>query len=224
VTSNPSPAYVAHVAAKFNDDGAGQRGNLAAVVRAILLDPEARADATGDVEDKLKEPLLRMVQFLRTYEARAASGEYRFDDVADVTGQGPLLSPSVFNFFSPAYAPAGEIADRGLVAPELEIVTGYHATTFANYLYDQCFLRNSSKTGLGQNTVIIDIGDEMALAGDPAALVRHVTDKLLGGRISDELAAEAVAAVNRVATTRLADRVAEVLFLVTTSPEFATLR
>ena len=224
VTSNPSPAYVARVTAKFNDDGTGQRGNLAAVVRAILLDPEARAEATGDVEDKLKEPLLRMVQFLRTYEARAASGEYRFDDVADVTGQGQLLSPSVFNFFSPSYAPAGEIADRGLVAPELEIVTGYHATTFVNYLYDQCFLRNSSKTSVGQNVVVIDIGDEMALAGDPAALVGHITDKLLGGRISDELAAEAVAAVNRVVTTRPADRVAEVLFLVTTSPEFATLR
>ena len=223
VTSNPSPAYVGRVAAKFNDDGTGRRGSLAAVVKAILLDPDARRAPSVDAEGKLKEPLLRMVQFLRTYEAKAANGEYRFDDVDQVTGQGPLLAPSVFNFFSPAYAPPGEIADRGLVAPELEIVTEYRATTFANYLFDQVVLRNSSVTGLGQSIVVIDISDETMLAGDAAALVNQVADKLLGGQMSAELRSEATAAVGRVAATKPADRVEEVLFLVVISPEFATL-
>jgi len=224
VTSNPSPAYVARVATRFNDDGAGERGNLAAVVKAILLDPEARATPSADTEGKLKEPLLRFVQFLRAYGAASARGDYAFDDIVDITGQGALQSPSVFNFFSPAYAPAGEIAERGMVAPELEIVTGFRATTFANELYDQVFLRNSSRSSLGQSVVVIDIDDEMALATDPAALVAQVADKLLGGQISPELEAEAIAAISRVSVTRAADRVEEALFLIVTSPEFATLR
>lgn len=224
VTSNPSPGYVGRVAAKFADDGTGQRGDLAAVVRAILLDPEARSAAALDTDGKLKEPLLRMVQLLRTFEARAANGEYRFDDVDQVVGQGPLLSPSVFNFFSPFYAPPGEIADRGLVAPELEIVTDYRATTFANYLYNQVFLYTTSNSVVNQGIVVIDIADEVLLAGDATTLLDHLVDKLLGGQVSPGLRAEVAAAIGRVPATRPADRVREALFLLATSPEFATLR
>jgi uncharacterized protein (DUF1800 family) len=224
VTSNPSPAYVARVAGVFNDDGAGERGNLGAVVRAILLDPEARSDPTGDTGGKLKEPILRMVQFLRAYEARATIGTYRFDDVDLVTGQGHLMSPSVFNFYSPMYGPSGEIADRGLVAPELEIVTEFRATTFANYLFDQVVLRNSSVTGLGTAVVTIDIADEILLAGDPDALVNQVADKLLGEPPGNALRKEAVAAASRIPATRPADRVEEVLYLFVIAPRFAVQR
>jgi uncharacterized protein (DUF1800 family) len=224
VRSNPSPEYVARVAAKFEDDGHGERGNLAAVVKAILLDPEARTAPVDDTGGKLKEPLLRLVQFWRAYDAAAPNGEYRFDEVAEVFGQGPLLSPSVFNFFSPAYAPPGEIDDRGLVAPEMQIVTEYHATTVANFFYDQIFLRNSTTTGLGSRIIVIDIDEEVALAADSAALVERIADKLLGGDISPELEAEARAAVDRTSLSKPANRVAEALYLVVTSPEFATQR
>jgi uncharacterized protein (DUF1800 family) len=224
VTSNPSPAYVARVATKFNDDGSGQRGNLAAVVKAILLDPAARAAPTTDTEGKLKEPLLRMVQFLRAYNAKAASGEYRFDTIDQTTGQAPLMSPSVFNFFSPAYAPPGEIADRGLLAPEIEIVTDYLATTFANYLYDQVFLYSTSNNVVNQGIVVVDVRNEVALAGNPAALADQIADKLLGGQMTAELRTEVLAAINRIAAAKPADRVKEALWLVVTSPEFATLR
>jgi uncharacterized protein (DUF1800 family) len=224
VTSNPAPAYVARVAGVFNDDGAGERGNLGAVVRAVLLDPEARTDPAGDTGGKLKEPILRMVQFLRAYEARATIGTYRFDDVDLVTGQGHLMSPSVFNFYSPMYGPSGEIADRGLVAPELEIVTEFRATTFANYLFDQVVLRNSSVTGLGTAVVTIDIADEILLAGDPDALVNQVADKLLGEPPGNALRKEAVAAASRIPATRPADRVEEVLYLYVIAPRFAVQR
>jgi len=71
---------------------------------------------------------------------------------------------------------------------------------------------------------VIDISDETLLAaGDAAALVNQVADKLLGGQMSDELRSEATAAVGRVAATKPADRVEEVLFLIVISPEFATL-
>ena len=117
VTSNPSPQYVARVTAVFNNDGTGKRGNLGAVVKAILLDAEARPATPAATTGKVKEPLLRLTQMWRAYGAKAASGQYRVGNVNAAFGQGPLQSPSVFNFFSPFYAPPGEISDQGLVRP-----------------------------------------------------------------------------------------------------------
>ena len=146
VTSNPSPAYVARVSAVFDDDGTGQRGNLGAVVRAILLDAEARAPAsTADPgASKLKEPVLRITQLWRAYDGRAANDRYFNIDPAVDFGQGPLQAPSVFNFYSPFYAPPGEISDLGLVAPELQIATEYQNALVTNYFYTQIFFRNST--------------------------------------------------------------------------------
>ena len=226
VASNPSRAYVARIAAVFNDDGQGHRGNLGAVVKAILLDPEARpsAAATTDVTGKLKEPLLRLLQFWRAYDAAARNGNYHLADSGVVFGQGPLLSPTVFNFFTPAYAPPGEIGDRGLVAPEMQLANENLNTSVTNYFYTQIFLRNSNTTGLGSAIVIIDIADEMAAAGNPDALIALIADKLLGGRISPMLAAEARDAVLRVAASKPAARATEALYLIATSPEFAVQR
>ena len=120
VTANPSPAYINRVALAFSDAGNGQRGNLEAVVRAVLLDTEARVPM-GDAGGKLVEPLLRLVQLWRAYNASAASGRFFFPAPEQSFAQGPLRSPSVFNFFSPFYAPPGEISDQGLVSPEMQI-------------------------------------------------------------------------------------------------------
>ena len=126
--SNPSPAYIDRVAAAFNNNGTGVRGDLAAVIKAILLDPEARPASTLDTDGKIKEPLLRLTQLWRNYNAAAASGRYYFPFAYVVLGQGPQQSPSVFNFFSPRFAPPGEIRDRRLTAPELQIATEYQNT------------------------------------------------------------------------------------------------
>ena len=132
VTSNPSPQYVERVAARFNDNGAGVRGDLAAVVKAILLDAEARPAAPTERNGKLKEPLLRLTQMWRAYGARSGTGGYLFNNPSATFGQGPLQAPSVFNFFSPFFAPPGEIREAGLVAPELELATEYLNTVFTN--------------------------------------------------------------------------------------------
>ncbi|MDX1507123.1 MAG: DUF1800 domain-containing protein, partial [Woeseiaceae bacterium] len=108
-TSNPSPGYINRVANVFNNDGTGTRGNLGAVVKAILMDPEARPDMPMEIDGKLKEPLLRVTQLWKNYDAASASGRYPFGFAYILLGQGPLQSPSVFNFFSPFYAPPGEI-------------------------------------------------------------------------------------------------------------------
>jgi uncharacterized protein (DUF1800 family) len=124
VTSNPSPAFVARVAAVFANDGAGVRGNLKAVVRAVLMDAEARGDNPAANVAKQREPVIRFANFLRGLGARSASGLNRIqylDSSDDALGQSPLLAPSVFNFYAPGYRPAGPIAAQGWVAPEFQI-------------------------------------------------------------------------------------------------------
>jgi uncharacterized protein (DUF1800 family) len=224
VTSNPSPEYVARVTARFDNDGAGKRGNLAAVVKAVLLDAEARPSSVAAATGKVKEPLLRLTQLWRAYGAQAANGQYRIGNINAVFGQGPLQSPSVFNFFSPFYAPPGEIADQGLVTPELQIATEYLNTTVTNTFYNVIFLWNSTVPGLPANAIVMDVAQEVALAGDPEALVNRVADKLLGGTISPALKAEAKTAVERVPATSAGQRVSEAMYLIATSPEYAVQR
>jgi uncharacterized protein (DUF1800 family) len=226
VTSNPSADYVARVTAVFEDDGAGRRGELSAVIRSILLDPEARPnlETASDVAGKVKEPLLRLIQLWRAYDARAANGVYRFADADLKFGQGHLLSPSVFNFFTPQYAPQGEITERGLMAPEMQIANENLNTLVTNYLYTQIFTRNSTKTGLKSDAIVIYVTEEVALASDPDALVSLLAEKLLGSRISPDLAGEARAAALRSPTTKPGQRVADAMYLIVTSPRFAVQR
>ena len=224
VASNPSPAYVQRVSAVFDDDGTGRRGNLAAVVRAILLDDEARAAPGGAAAGKVREPLLRLTQLWRAYDARAASGKYAGFDPTTSFGQGPLTAPSVFNFFSPFYAPSGAIADQDLVAPELQLATEYQNTLTANFFYAQAFQNNSRSNVTDPDTVVIDIDDDLQYAPTPAALVASVANRLLAGQVSDALRTQVERQVALVSTSNAPRRVAEAVWLVTTSPEYAVQR
>ncbi len=224
VTSNPSPGYVQRVASAFNNNGGGVRGDLAAVVRAILLDPEARPESRMDLDGKIKEPLLRLSQLWRAYDATSASGRYPLLGASIFFGQGPLQSPSVFNFFSPFYAPPGEIRDSSLVAPELQIATEYQNTLVTNYMLYQAIGLTSESTGLAEDDVFIDIGDEMAVAADTDALVTMVAGKLLAGQISTTLETEAKGMINRIPATESAIRVGEAIYFIASSPEFAYQR
>ena len=110
VTSNPSPAYVQRVATVFGNNGTGVRGDLKAVWTAILTDEEARANpaAADTLNGKLREPIVRFVQWARTAEVASGNGEYEIDDLSEsdtLLGQSPLRAPSVFNFFRPGYVP-----------------------------------------------------------------------------------------------------------------------
>jgi uncharacterized protein (DUF1800 family) len=223
-TSNPSPAYVRRVAEVFNDNGSGVRGDLGTVVRAILLDPEAAPSAASDSDGKLKEPLLRLTQLYRAYNATSNSGGYRLGGAYIIFGQGPLQSPSVFNFFSPFYAPPGEIRDGGLVAPELEIATEYQNTFITNYMLVQTFGLNHTNPDLGEDDIYIDIQEEMDLAADIDGLIDLVAGKLLGGQISDRLRTEIAGMLGRLPESDAALRAAETIYLIVTSPEYAYQR
>ncbi len=185
VTSNPSPAYVARVSAVFDDDGGGVRGNLAAVLRAIVTDDEALpSDPPADF-GKIREPVLRFTTVLRALRVSCTAQPwplYSLADRAAALGQQPYEATSVFNFYRPGYVPPRTaIGDAGLVAPELQITDETTTIGWLNYL--QAFLMQPPQGG---NAVIgFDIDDLLAIApdltvtdGQAAAIVDAVAARL----------------------------------------------
>jgi uncharacterized protein (DUF1800 family) len=232
VTSNPSSQYIERVARKFDDDGSGQRGNLAAVVKALLLDPEARTTPANATAGKLKEPLLRLTQLWRAYGATSQSGKYNVQNITGLIGQGPLQAPSVFNFFSPLYAPPGEIANEGLVAPEMQLTTEYLSSLWTDYVFVLAFCYTTTPIqgcppvpdALRPDLVVIDPGTERGLASNPQSLVDAIGDRLIGGPVSTTLGAQARTMVELAPANQPSLRVAEALYLIASSPEIALQR
>jgi uncharacterized protein (DUF1800 family) len=219
VTSNPSRGYVGRVAAAFNDNGAGARGDLAAVVRAILLDPEARMLQTSReaTYGKVREPMIRFITVARAFNARARSGKYRIWDLDLDVGQGPFRAPSVFNFFSPDYRHPGELSDLGLVAPEMEITNEDTVIVAANTLrrlaYDAYGCSDEDK-------LRFDLTVEQGLASRPADLVAHLNGLLFAGGMSPGLQAVARQLVERIPAREPGWRVRAAIHLLVNSPEF----
>jgi len=137
VKSNPSPSYINRVATVFNNDGLGKRGNLKAVLKAVLLDPEARECTKIDNSystGKLLQPLERVTKLFKAFNLSTPSNRFYFKDeliLSEVLGQAFLAAPSVFNFFSPFYAESEFVAPENLVSPEFQI---QNTTTAINYL------------------------------------------------------------------------------------------
>lgn len=221
VTSNPSPGYVYRVAQTFDDDGHGVRGNMRAVIRAILLDWEAR---TSDVLSrqgwgKVREPIVRFGTLLRTFGASAPSGRYRIDDLddpVDGVGQNPLRAPSVFNFFLPTYAPPGPVAAAGLVAPEMQVLSETTAIGAANTM------KRVLDDGWGweDDQITLDLNPWIAIAGNPAQMVDGLCLLLLAGDPSPELRQVLLDTVNAIPADKPKRRVKTTIYLIVTSAEF----
>jgi uncharacterized protein (DUF1800 family) len=201
VTSNPSPAYVARVARVFNDNGRGQRGDLRAVVQAVLLDAEARrAPTEADTQrGKIREPLLRLTAWMRAFNAQTRSGAWAWyfaGDPIDNIGQEPFAPPSVFGFFRPGYVPPGSsVAQAKLVSPEMQI-TG--ETTVAAWANQVQALASGIPRNLATLDVYSDYKAEETLAAKPEELVRHINLLLAGGTLSAQTQAIVLEAVNSV--------------------------
>ncbi len=194
VTSNPSPAYVGRVTAAFNDNGAGRRGDMKAVWKAILLDPEARNLSTASTAGKVREPVVRLANFMRAFNARSTSGRFEgignTDDPATRLNQTPMFAPSVFNFYRPGYVPSSRpIADAGLVAPELQIVHDVSVAGYMNYLRGTIIPLNATRD------IQQDYSAEMSLAATPAELVERMNLLLFYGQMPDALRTQLTAAV-----------------------------
>ena len=245
VTSNPSPGYIARVAAAFADNGSGVRGDLKAVVKAILLDPEARDPAmlSQPTWGKLREPLLRVVNFARAFNAASASGYYPLDQFTLDHLQDPLNAPSVFNFFLPAYSPPGAVTQAGLVAPEFQILNAGSAISGPNYFWN-AILNDLHHYGAGNPNyaVRLNLTNELALivpaaqindnvpagpAGDPDPLLRRLDLALTGGTLSPpqfQSIREAMLRVGPPSWLWHRERLRLAIYLIVTSPDFNVLR
>ncbi len=217
VTSNPSRAYVRRVSTAFADDGTGARGNLKAVVRAILLDPEARnPDLNAPDWGKVREPILRFSGWARAFGADSINGVWAMPDTTDNTirlAQSPMRSASVFNFFRPRYVPpVTELARRHLVAPELQITDETSVAGYLNFL--------AIYVDRGWEDLQTSYAAEIALAPDPAALVARVALLLAGDAFSDRTAAAIAQAVSSIPPERPRDRVRAAITLVAATPEY----
>ncbi|MBX9860983.1 MAG: DUF1800 domain-containing protein, partial [Sphingomonas sp.] len=228
VTSNPTPAYVGRVAAVFADNGSGTRGDLRAVVRAILLDSEARADTgtSSTTGGKLREPVNRFANWARAFGATSTGGLWPIGDTTSSTtrlAQSLGRSASVFNFFRPGYTPPNTaISNASLVGPEFQITNELSVVGYINYM--QTVIQNGAGTG---TDVRGNYAAMIALAGDSAALVDEVNLLLAAGQISAANVAAIRAAVDSISATTTAgqtNRVYTAILLAMASPEYITQR
>ncbi len=244
VTSNPSPAYVQRVTQVFNDDGSAShvRGNLRAVVRAILLDPEARLGHWQRYATfgKPREPLLKLTQMWRALHARTPTGDAIYSGrvgnlqtwppMVDMIGEAPLYSPTVFNFFKPDFAPSGEVHDAGMVGPEFQILTDTTSTSLANLLFHEVFCSYTASqrcwgADAANNLQMDEDSDAVLAASDPGALVDRYSLLLMGGQMSPFMRNVLLSRLNQMTTVDYDHlgraRVQEALYLILTSPEYS---
>ena len=185
VTDNPSPEYVRRIHDVFVDNGSGERGDLGAVVRAILLDPEARDPEYAEMTarfGRMREPVHRAMHFARLTKF-AEQPDLRWDggDFVEDAFQAPLMAPTVFNFFRPDYQPPGPLKDNGLVGPVFQITTSYSALSFPNLLWE---MSNQGFTRSRRYDFRPNYRDELRLVNDVEALVDHVNLLCCAGGMS----------------------------------------
>jgi uncharacterized protein (DUF1800 family) len=240
VTSNPSASFVRRVARVFNDNGLGVRGDMTAVIKAILLDPEARQAPRGE-SGKIREPVLRVTQWARAFGAESLTGRWMMGGDLRNLSQAALHSPSVFNFYRPGYVPPNtSIATNNMVAPEMQIVNESTVAEWTNFSFAL------AGWGTGWTGSGVDIPDALKNKTDVYVdfassqnkmrlLVADGIDKLIdeinvlfyGGQMSAALRAALITAVDTVPswdTKQAENRCRTAMFLALAAPEFLAQR
>jgi uncharacterized protein (DUF1800 family) len=221
VTSNPSPAYVGRVSAIFANNGAGVRGDMKAVIRAILTDTEARSDTnlTSANFGKLREPVVRLTNWARAFGVTSPSDAWAIGDTSSSINrlaQSIGHSPSVFNFFRPGYTPPNTaISAAGLVAPELQITNEPSVVAYVNYM--QTLIQS------GTGDVKADYTAILTKASDSTALIDEINILLAAGQLSSATVATIKTAVDSIGTTTpalLSNRVYTAILLTMASPDY----
>ena len=227
ITSNPSAAYIGRVAAVFANNGAGIRGDMKALIRAILTDAEARTAPTSIESGRLVEPVLRFAFWARAFGVSSPSGDWKLGNLSDPAtrlGQSPGHSASVFNFYRPGYVPPNTaLAAASLVAPELQITTETSVAGYLNFM--QSVVGNLA--GTTNSDLIVDYAALQAIANDPNALASEVELILAGNRLnaaSRTLIREALGQMPAATSANLLDRVKVAILLTLATPEFMVLR
>ena len=239
---------MARIATIFNDNGQGVRGDMAAVIKGILLDDEARNGHINqsDTFGKLKEPVLLMAQLWRAFHAEGVKVKnpdgslsrerIRFRGSDRETGQRPYGSFSVFNFYRPDFQPPGEIKESGLLAPEFQILTESSIIAKTNFLSNAIYYRDNNDAdwlaeGIGHNWDVVapklNLQTEFALAKQPEKLLDRLNLLLFAGQLPDVLYQELLSYLQSLPNNNTYDQklvTFEALYLLTASPEFSVQR
>ena len=221
VCSNPAPAYVARISAVFNNDGRGVKGNLRAVVSAILLDTEARSAARISDPNfgKLREPVLRFAAWARAFKASSPTNAWAIGNTSDPgtrLGQSPGRSSTVFNFFRPGYVPPNSaIGSAGMVAPEFQITNESTVVGYINYM------QGVISRGVGD--VKGDYSALMPMADTSATLVEELNLVMAAGQLAPatvNLIKGGIDSMPKGTDAARLNRIYAALVLVMASPEF----
>lgn len=219
ITDNPSPAYIQRIQNVFVNDGSGTRGNLAAVVKAILLDPEARSQPVSASHGKLREPVIRTMHLGRLCRLTESHPEFVWwnwqENYYGYTKQEPLNSPSVFNFYTPVYQAPGDIRNGGLVSPGFQIVDTYSSISFPNLMWK--YLHEGFNSGW-EWKFPLDFRDALLVADNPTTLVDHVNLLVCAGSMTSRTRGIILQQISNTALTPK-DRVALALWLAMSAPE-----
>lgn len=223
VTSNPSPAYVGRVAAAFNDNGAGARGDMKAVVRAILLDPEARDPQPPPGFGKLREPVLAITSLLRAFATTEATSDFVLGDSFLPSnlrlGQDVFRSPSVFNFYPPDNPAPG----TDLIGPEFALQSTATALARTNLIYAIVYKTIATSADRPKGTWV-DLAEFEALAHDPPGLVAALDQRLMHGTMADDMRRIVVDRVASVAAADRRGRVRKAVYLIASSSRYQVQR
>ena len=220
---------MARVAATFANNGRGQRGDMVAVIKAILLDQEARnlAFVLDPEHGKLREPFVRVTHLLRAFRFNVSGTVLPYDFGSAVTettiGQYPMSAPSVFNFYLPDYEPPGPLSAAGLVGPEFQILNSVFGITAPNAVY------NLIHTTSGNFS--LDLAPQASVSDNAGALVDNIDLLLTHGTLSSGTRAQVITAVNGVTTamvptgsTLALTKARLAVYLIALSPDFAVLK
>ena len=242
VKSHPSNAYIGRVAAAFNNNGSGVRGDMQAVIKAILLDDEARS--TSFINDAqhgmLREPFIRYTHLCRAFEAKNEGGENLFynsaEEIGEELGQYPFASPSVFNFFSPDFKPLGPLQTAGINGPEFQIMTSVSAIKRINFwdsaINDGFLMLMPDGTQSAEeqfpfvSDVVLDLAPYLAMQGDVNALIGRIDLLLTYGTLSSSMRNIMVTALNGLYSAEgdWGDVVRFAIYLFMSCPEYAILK
>jgi uncharacterized protein (DUF1800 family) len=189
VTSNPSPAYIQRVASVFNDNGSGVRGDMKALITAVLIDPEARrgddpASAVG-TDGHLQEPILYMTGLLRAFGATSDGSNLAY--YGSGMGQEALYAPSVFNFYSPSYV----IPGTTIYGPEFQILTTATSLNRVNWTNSYVF------GSIGPGTTV-SFSNYATQASQPSALLSSLNTLMLHGSMSPDMQSAILTAMQSV--------------------------
>ena len=201
---NPSPAYVGRVAAAFNSP---VRGDLKAVVKAILTDPEATTP--NPANGHLREPVLFSTTLLRNLNVNV-TGEPSVPRETEAMGQKLLFPGSVFNYFSPFY----RIVGTPVTAPEYQILNASTALARANFVYHAL---NGRLGGVSINLTTFE-----ELAAYPDQLVDAISNTFLRGQMPAAMKTSILAAINGVTDNRI--RARNALYLAGVSSQYQVER